>query len=299
MKVDPFDLIVFANVADTGSLSVAAQQLQLPKSTLSRRLAQLEAQLGERLLQRTTRKLSLTDFGAALLQHARQIDAETQAAVMLAEQRQATPSGRLRVSMPGDIATQLLAPVLADFRRRFPLIDLQIDLSPRRVDLIAEGFDLAIRMGRPPDDSTLIARRIWLYRAALFASPRYLAKRGNPASPDDLINHDALCLVGRLGDPMPWKLERGDEVVTPRLNAVMSINSPDLLALLAIHDCGITGVGPVFSGPRVARGELVPVLPEWQMEAVSAWAVYPERRLMPPKTRVLLDTLEAFFQTAR
>src|SRR5471032_821734 len=160
MDIDPGDLLLFARIVECGSFSLAAQRVQLPKSTVSRRISQLEAQLGERLLQRTTRKLALTEFGASLLDHARNVADETEAAGALAQHRQVAPSGLLRVSMPADFANGAVGVMLAAFMDRYPAISLELDLSPRRVDLVAEGFDLAVRMGALPDDATLAARRI-------------------------------------------------------------------------------------------------------------------------------------------
>ena len=146
-QFDANDLLIFARVADAASFSRAAEQLGLPKSTVSRRVSLLEERLGERLIQRTTRRLTLTDFGRQLLEHARQVAAEVDAVRALSEFRQARPSGRLRVSMPNDFATLLLTEMLAAFVTLHPAVSLELDLSPRRVDLLGENFDLAIRMG--------------------------------------------------------------------------------------------------------------------------------------------------------
>ena len=171
MTVEPNDLLLFARVADAGSFSRAAVAAGLPKSTLSRRIAALEAQLGERLLLRTTRRLAVTDFGHGVLEHARQIAADVEAAAALAQHRQAEPSGRLRVSMPSDFGNVVLGQRLADFIARHPTIELELDLSPRRVDLVGENFDVALRMGDLPDDATLAARRLAVFSHGLYAAP--------------------------------------------------------------------------------------------------------------------------------
>src|SRR5258708_25168293 len=147
MNLEPNDLFLFARVADEGSFSRAADHLRLPKSTVSRRIAALEAQLGERLLLRTTRKLTVTDFGHSVLEHAHQVVAEVEAATSLAQNRQIEPSGRLRGSMPSDFATLVMGKVLTKFIARFPAISLELDLSPRRGHLIGENFDVPITMG--------------------------------------------------------------------------------------------------------------------------------------------------------
>ena len=163
MNPDADDLLLFARVAESGSFSRAAERVQLPKSTVSRRIAALEKRLGERLLQRTTRKLVITEFGQGVLDHARAMSEEVDAALAFALSRQARPSGRLRVSMPGDFASTALEQPLADFVRDFPAVALELDLSPRRVDLIGENFDLAIRMGALQDDAQLAARRLAVF----------------------------------------------------------------------------------------------------------------------------------------
>jgi DNA-binding transcriptional LysR family regulator len=267
----------------------------LPKSTLSRRISTLETQLGERLLLRTTRKLTVTDFGYGVLEHAQQVLAEVEAATAFAQQRQSQPSGRLRLSMPADFATVVLGAFLAGFIERYPAITLELDLSPRRVDLIGENFDLALRMGELPDDATLAARRVADFSAGLYAAPSYLQRRGVPDSPQALLGHDSLRLLRRSGDAAPWSLMRGEEqwegAPLPRATA----NSPDLLIRLARAGAGIAAVTDHFAAPAVRNGELVPVLPDWTLPPAPAWAVFPGRRLMPARTRVFLDAIQAEF----
>src|SRR4051812_25673165 len=153
-RLEPNDLLLFARVADLGSFSRAAERLGLPKSTVSRRVSALEGQLGERLLHRTTRKLMLTEFGQAVLEHAHHVAEDVEAASSLAQNRQVQPSGRLRATMPGDMAHLVLAPMLAEFAVKHPAVTLELDLSARYVDLIGEGYDVAIRMGDLRDDAS-------------------------------------------------------------------------------------------------------------------------------------------------
>lgn len=292
MDVEPNDLLLFARIVESGSFTQAALRVDLPKSTVSRRIALLEAKLGERLLQRTTRKLVLTEFGASLLEHARKVVEEVEAAGALVQHRQLAPSGRLRISMPGDFANLGLTHMIASFIERYPAIRLELDLSPRRVDLVGENFDIAIRMGDLPEDSTLHARRVALERIALYASPAYIARRGMPAHPDELAEHDLLCLATRTGGVQPWQLTRGKTVWQRELPARLAANSPDLLARIACAGTGIAASSDLFAETHVERGELVAVLPEWSMPVVTGWAVFPGRRLMPAKTRAFLDMME-------
>jgi DNA-binding transcriptional LysR family regulator len=297
--IEPNDLMLFARVVDEGSFSRAAEPLGLPKSTVSRRISLLETRLGERLLLRTTRKLSVTDFGHSVLEHAHQVAVETSAAMELAQHRQLQPTGRLRVSMPSDFANGVLAQVLAEFIARYPAISLEMDLSPRRVDLIGENFDLALRMGDLPDDATLTARPLVVFVGGLYASPSYLQRRGQPDEPASLLGHDALHLLARAGQQVPWVLTCGKARWEGLPPARATANSPELLMRLALAGVGIAALTHHFAEPYVQRGELAAVLPTWSLPPVTAWAVFPGRRLMPLRTRVLLDALQAEFSGPR
>jgi len=290
-QYDANDLLIFARVADAGSFSRAADQIGLPKSTVSRRISLLEERLGERLMLRTTRRLTLTEFGQQLLEHARQVAAEVDAVKALSEHRQARPSGRLRISMPNDFATLVLSDMLAAFVALHPAISLELDLSPRRVDLLGENFDLAIRMGDLPDDALLAARKLTEFQAGLYAAPDYLAEHGDPTNPDDLNRHKALRLLARNGEAAPWELTHGTESWTGLPPGAATANSPELLIKLAIAGAGIASAPDYFALPAVRNGRLRRVLPDWHLPSHSAWAVFPGRRLMPAKTRAFLDML--------
>ncbi|HTQ00176.1 MAG TPA: LysR family transcriptional regulator [Casimicrobiaceae bacterium] len=295
MTLDANDLLLFARVVDEGSFSRAAERLGLPKSTVSRRVAALEGHLGERLLLRTTRKLTVTDFGRAVLAHAHHVAEDVDAAQSLAQERQAEPSGRLRVTMPNDFANLVLATLLAEFVQAHPKISLEVDLSARFVDLVAENFDVALRMGHLRDDATLAARRIATFSGSLYAAPGYLARRGTPSEPEALMEHDALRILGRGGEPMPWVLTRGEQRWEGIPHGRATVNAPELLMRMAVAAAGITIVSDHFAQRYVERGELVCVLPDWKVPPVPAWAVFPGRRLMPARTRVFLDALARKF----
>ena len=295
MDLEANDLLVFARVVDEGSFSRAAERLSLPKSTVSRRIAALEVQLGERLLLRTTRKLTVTDFGRAVLEHARHVVEDVAAAASLADNRQLEPSGRLRVTMPGDMGNLLLAPLLAEFVLKYPAIALEVDLSARFVDLIGENFDVAIRMGNLRDDASLAARHLAAFTGSLYAAPAYIARRGTPSEPEALMEHDALRILSRAGDAIPWTLKRGDQRWEGIPPGRVTVNSPELLMRMALNGAGISVVTDAIALPHLGRGELIQVLPDWHLPPVSAWAVFPGRRLMPARTRVFLDALTAKF----
>ncbi len=297
--IEPNDLLLFARVADEGSFTRAAERLGLPKSTVSRRMAALEGQLGERLLLRTTRKLAVTDFGHSVLEHAHQVVAEVEATSELAQNRQVRPSGRLRVSMPSDFATVVMGAMLAEFIARYPAISLEVDLSPRRVDLIGENFDVAIRMGELPDDASLAARRLAVFSSSLYAAPHYVAQRGAPSEPEALMEHDALRLLLRNGEPMTWVLTRDGQRWEGIPPGRATANSPELLIRLARAGAGIAIVSDHFAEPYIRSGELVPILADWNLPTTAAWAVFPGRRLMPARTRVFIDALAAEFAGPR
>ncbi len=292
-SIDPNDLLVFAAVAELGSFSRAAEKLSLPKSTVSRRLSGLEQQLGERLLLRTTRRQTMTEFGQLLLEHARQVASEVSAVGALREHRQAAPSGRLRVSMPSDIANLLLADSLAAFAAMHPGITLELDLSPRRVDLLGEGFDLAVRMGDLPDDNLLVARRLNALPTGLYASADYLSAHGQPETPQDLAQHECVRLLGNTGDPAVWSLSCGDAQWTMAPPGRITANSPELLIHLARAGAGIAAVPDCFVVQDVRKGVLRRVLPEWRLPSHVASAVFPGRKLMPAKTRAFIDMLQS------
>ena len=290
-RIDPNDLLVFGRVAELGSFSRAADRLGLPKSTVSRRLAALEQRLGERLLLRTTRRQTLTEFGQQLLEHANQVIAEVDAVAALSEHRQASPAGRLRVSMPSDFANLLLADTLAAFVALYPGITLELDLSARRVDLLGEGFDVAVRVGDLDDDALLAARRLAVFPGGLYAAPDYLAEHGEPRAPADLHRHQAVRLLQGNGEPAGWTLEHGAQRWQGLPPGRASANSPELLIRLACAGAGIAAVPDFFALPHVREGRLRRVLPPWCLPSHVTWAVFPGRKLMPVKTRVFVDML--------
>ena len=185
--------------------------------------------------------------------------------------------------------------MLAAFVERYPKISLDVDLSARFVDLVAESFDVALRPGRLRDDATLAARRIATFSSSLYAAPAYLARRGTPSEPEALMEHDALRVLNRAGDPMTWTLRRGEaewEGVPP---GRATANSPELLMRMALTGCGIAIVNDHFALHHLESGELIQVLPDWRVTPIDLWAVFPGRRLMPAKTRAFVDLLTEKF----
>jgi len=294
------DLMLFQRVAETGSLSRAAEQSNLPRSYVSRHLAALEARLGERLFHRSTRKLALTDFGLGLLAHTRDLsDSMVQIGNYVAS-RSGLPSGRLRVSILPDFVGQLLpARFFADFMARYPDIRLELDVSARRVDVIGEQFDLAIRASRNatlPDDATLVARPLYANRWAPYASPAYLHRHGAPTHPDSLEQHNLLALSNAAsGLPRTWTLSHRETGESwQRLpTARFQCNSVGLLVNMAVHDQGIAMLSVHHAQEALNRGTLQRILPAWESAPSQTWLIMPSRRLVPASVRVLIEALEA------
>lgn len=296
--VEANDLILFVRVVDAGSFSQAAERADLPKSTLSRRLALLENALGEKLFVRSTRRVALTAFGARILEHARRLADETEEIAALAQHRQGTPRGELRVSMPPDLIEFDFAAFCQAFQARYPEIRLRIDLSPRRVDLVSERFDVAVRAAHHlPDDATLVARKLCELRQGLYASPDYLAEHGTPTTPDDLVDHACLALAGNDGATTPWVLTRGDERWERVMQGPLVCNSPRLQREMAYRGAGIAAL-PADTSLRdwIGNGGLQRVLPDWWLPMAGLWCVMPGRRLMPARTRVFVDMLQAHME---
>jgi DNA-binding transcriptional LysR family regulator len=290
-ELDPNDLMIFARVVEGGSFTRAADRLGIPKSTLSRRLLALEEQLGERLLVRTTRKLSVTDFGQAILQHAQHLVAELEATLDFVHNRTLEPSGHLRISVPGDFANQTIGPMLAQYVTRYPATSIDVDVSQRRVDLVGENYDLAVRIGDLPD-AALAATRVATLHMELYASPQYLEQRGAPSHPDELASHNVLHLTQRIGEPPPWKLRSGSEEWLGTPSGRISANSPGLLMDIALLGVGIARLARHLARPKVASHQLVRVLEDWSMPEIPVWVVFPGRRLIPTRTQLFVEALK-------
>jgi len=291
------DLILFAHIVNAGSFTRASELTGFPKSTLSRRLSDLEDELGERLMQRSTRRLVLTDFGENMLEHARRLMDETEAAAAMAQHRQVTPHGTLRISMPPEYRSLAIVDIVTEYARRYPNVNLEMDLSARRVDILAERFDVALRAATQlPDDATLVARRITEMRNRLYASPAYLKRHGEPQTPSDLLHHTGLILVSGGGHPLQWVLTRGDE----RWDGVplkgITANSLGLQQALAIKGLGIVGLSDRFARGNVETGELQPVLADWSLPPTTIWCVTPGRRLLPQRTLAFIDLMKEALQ---
>jgi DNA-binding transcriptional LysR family regulator len=298
IKFSADDYILFVAIVEQESMVRAAEHLGMPKATVSRRLTNLEAALGQRLLLRTTRRLTLTEFGQEFLEHCRRVAEEVAATQDFVQSQEERPRGRLRVSMPvpGEYARQNFSRAFATFVEANPEIQLDLDLTSRRVDLIGERFDLAIRMGTLDNDSALVARKIDEQSIGLYASPIYLALHPAPRHPDDLAQHAAVRLMSARGTAVNWKLLRGKAVWEGTPPGRITLNSMDMIRQLLLDGAGIGALPDRFAEEDVRLKRLQRVLPEWCLPAVPAWAVMPMRRYLPAKTRAFLAHLEQFLK---
>jgi DNA-binding transcriptional LysR family regulator len=290
--MDLNDIVVFTKVVETKSFTGAAEQLGLPKSTVSRKLAQLEERLGVRLVQRTTRKLALTDIGEAYYARCARIVADVNAAEQLVTDMQATPRGRVRITAPIDLATKYLGTMISEFTAIHGDVFVELEATDRVVDLIEEGFDVGIRFGQLPE-STLIARKLCSIGAMLVASPAYLAKRGTPTNIEQLDEHDRVLFT-----PVPrvqsWTLVDGDEHPAYEFGRPARFASNNVGA---VYSAVVAGGGiSVLSDFQVAcdihSGRLVHILPEWKGRTFDVHAVYPARQNLPPRLSLLLEFLQ-------
>lgn len=285
MHFDLLDVAVFARAAALGNLSAAARDLGLSTSTASARLGRLEQALGSRLLHRTTRRLALTADGERFLPHAEQMLATAELAVQSVGSSAEQPRGQLRVTVPASFGRQHVSPALPGFLAAYPDITLDLRLTDQVIGLVDASIDVALRMGVLPD-STLVARPLAPSRRVICAAPSYLRQRGVPRHPDDLRAHNCLLLA----DQSAWRFDTplGETVVHVRGN--LRADNGEV-----IRDALVAGVGIALKstwdvGPLLRGGDLVTVLDEYPvLPAVSIWAVFPSRHLVPAKTRAFVD----------
>lgn len=286
------DLALFAHLIDAGSFSLAAERVGIPKSTLSRRLSALENRLGQRLITRSTRRLQITDFGERMLEHARRLVDEVSAAAALAQHEQVQPQGLLKVSIPPDLTQVDLSTLLIQYATRYPLVRVELDMSPRRVDLLAERYDLVVRIaGHLPDDTTLVATKLCDMGIHLYASPAYLRRFGAPEEPNDLTTHSCLPLISSRGEAVPWQLHGPSGSWEALLPGRLSSNSPATQRALAASGMGVVALPDVLARDYVAQGRLSRVLPQWSLPSMTVWCVTPGRRLLPLRTRAFMELL--------
>lgn len=284
---------IFVKVVSTGSFTAAATALGMPRSTVSRKLAELEAELGARLLQRTTRKLSLTDAGRTYYTFAGRAMSMLEAGGQAVGALQQAPQGRLRISAPIDLT--FLGPIFSDYLARYPKVQLELDCRTQIVDLVEDGFDLAIRVGNL-DDSTMVAQRLTSWRSILVASPDYCRSRPLPNSPEELRDHPCL-IFATAGGPHIWRLQKGQRLVEVLPSGPILSNDHPTLEQAVLNGLGIALLPPFRLTHEQQSGALQRVLPAWQGPRHPLHAVYPSAQHLSPKVQALVTLLKTNLAT--
>jgi DNA-binding transcriptional LysR family regulator len=294
MATETQELIAFHSVVKHSSFAKAAEELSLSPSGVSRIVTRLEERLGVRLVQRTTRSLSLTEAGTAFYARASQILADLADAEAEAQMSTAQPRGNLRMTAPIPFGERFLTPMLEEIIGMYPELSVDLVLTNRLVDIIDEGVDLAIRIGAL-SDSRLIARRLCTNQRVLVAAPSYIARRGTPATPDELTEHESIIYTG-FPRPREWKLIGPDGPLSAAISGRLGCNTVQVLIQMALKGLGIT-IGPtLYVQEELENGNLMRVLPDFQFEPTGIFAVYPSARQLSTKVRAVVDFFAARFQ---
>lgn len=282
---------MFVAVLEAGSFAAAAQRLGTSSGQASKLVSRLETELGVRLLHRTTRALAATEAGQVYFDRMRGILDEFDAVETEVRNAAQLPRGKIRMSAPLSFGTLRLAPVLADFAKAYPEISLDVHFSDRLVNLVDEGFDLAVRVGKP-GDSALISRKLCQSQVIVAASPAYLAQRGQPERPEDLVGHD--CLIDtNYRDPQHWSFRNGQRVaVAGRL----AFSNASACMIAAEAGLGIASSPDFVLAESLKAGRLQPLLTGYQEPPLGVFALYPSGRQLALKMRVLIDFLVAALQ---
>ncbi len=281
------DLAVFVAVAEAEGFSAAARRMGISKAMTSTAVARLEARLGVRLLQRTTRRLSLTEAGAAALPHAQRALQAARDAEEAATQSRLSPRGTLRINAPMSFGLLHVVPALGAFARAYPEVRVDLVLDDRVLDLVEGGFDLALRIGTLPD-SSLVSQRVGRNRNVLVAHPDYLARAGMPASPGELANHSVL-LYSLAATGARWTLTHGARSETVRVRGPLQANSSLALRQVLLQGLGIARIPLFVVGEDLHRGLLMRVLPDWELPDQDIQALTTTRDHLPRKTRAFIE----------
>ncbi len=279
------DMALFVEVVKAKGFRSAAEAMGVPNSTLSRRISGLEKAIGLRLLHRTTRKIELTEAGQIYFERCKRIVDEARLAHEQLGEMLAQPSGVLRASLPVDFAVTYLAPLIAEFAGLYPGITFDFDLTPRRVDLVSEPFDVAIRMGES-ESSQLIARTLASLAPYLYASPGYLERSGEPGKPADLARHECLGIL----KADSWTLHDGKRTATVSVGGRFALNSVGMIRRLATLDMGIILMPEEVVADELASGKLRRIMPAWHGTPMPVYAIT-ETRLLPAKTQRFIEFL--------
>ncbi len=290
------DLRFFVEVSDARSFTAAARKLAVPKSTVSRALQRLEERLGVRLVERTTRRVALTEVGELYLNHCRRVMEEAEEADLAINALLAEPRGRLRVGVPIPFARLIAGPLLADFLARYPQVQVQLELLDNDSAIHSDTLDLMIR-ARALGDSGLLVRPLFKVLPGIFASPAYLDAQGWPETPAALRGHSCIAtscdtVAGEPGSMTTWRLRRGSEIAEVQIAPRVALPDPEMNRQLTLAGVGIALLSKGLVRADVEAGRLVRVLPEWEPEPVALYALYPTRLGSSPKVRAFLEFLK-------
>lgn len=286
-------MTVFVKVVEGGSMTAAARQCEMSTTMVGNHLKALEQRLGVSLLQRTTRRQNLTEFGLEYYRRCVEVLGLVNDSERMAEQAQTEPSGTLRVTAPPAFGAERLAPLLSDFVQRYPEIKVEVVLSNQTMDLIEHGFDAAIRLGTP-ESSALIARPLQDYTLTICAAPAYLTRRGTPQTADELRDHDCLAFAYPAGDDWRaadklWRLTGPDGVMEVPVSGSMIVNSTPALRQAVLAGMGVSMLPDVLISEDIASGKLVPLLQDYQPPSRTLWLMYPQDRYRLPKVRQFVE----------
>ena len=284
---------VFVAVAEKGGFSAAARSLGISKSAVSKRINQLEAQLGVRLLHRTTRKLSLTEAGKRYFEHATQALAAAGQAVDAVTELQGEPKGQLRISTPMSFGRLHVAPMIPKFMKHYPKLRIDLVMDDQKVDLVAGGFDVAIRAGNLPA-STLIARKLAPVHLVICASPDYIDRYDQPSTPAELTHHNCV-LYSYSSDVDVWTLIGEGERETVTVSGSYQVNNSEALLDAIREGIGIGRLPTFVAGPDLKNGRLVKLFKSYRIPDYTIYAVFPERQYLPAKVRAFLDFAIEYF----
>ncbi len=289
-------LQAFARVVELGGFTKAADSLQMSKTTVSDLVQSLEKYLGVRLLQRTTRRVTVTPDGAAFYERCAQILADLDEAEASVMQSRVAAKGRLRVDLPSALARLFIIPQLPPFLARYPDLRLELGMGLRPVHLLEEGIDCVVRIGMQPD-SSLIARRVGTMSFVCCASPAYLREHGTPRRPEELSAHRCVNYISnRTGRVIDWEFARGRQKVELTLDGVLALNDHDAYVVAGLMNFGIVKVANYVASPYLESGQLTQVLTDWTTEQLPISVIYPQSRHLSAKVRIFVEWVSELIQ---
>lgn len=282
-------MAVFTRVVEAKSFSEAARQLGVAKSAVSKQIQLLEKDVGIRLLNRSSRRLGLTEAGQIFYRHSAEIVQRAHIALSELREYQNQPTGTLRVSSPVAFGSTQLVPVVKELRAMYPELAVELLFEDRVINMVEDNVDIAIRVGWL-DDSSMIARQLCEVPMLVFAAPEYLAKHGSPNRPEDLTGHTWIAL-NLLSSPWRWSFQRRDQTTQVQMRGDLRANSIHGVVEMVKQGLGVSAIAKYMIEEELSTGRLVSLLPEFKLRPIGVHAVYPHRDHMPPKTRVFLEFL--------